>query len=253
MGLISSAASLVGGLIANKGRSDTADAANRASAVSTERQIQFQRRQNRIARDFNRREAHKARRFAKNMSSTAHRRQIRDLRAAGLNPILSARYGGASSPGASPASISGAQGASYTGQQAQVQDALTPAVQNYWSAKSQQANIENIQADTDLKDAQTDKTAQDTTESKERVLKIAKERLKIDRETSKLIMDTEVSYQRIKLLQQQTGLTNRQIKELKARFPGIAQEGKIDETLYGQIIRYIMRLNPLAPNISIRR
>jgi hypothetical protein len=70
--------------------------------------------------------------FQREMSNTAHRRQVKDLRKAGLNPILSAKYGGASSP---------------PGSMAQIQDTITPAVNTGLQAMTTQANVDKIEAE----------------------------------------------------------------------------------------------------------
>lgn len=80
--------------------------------------------------------------FQDAMSSTAHQREVADLRAAGLNPILSAGGTGASTPG----------GASYTAQAPKMGD-----LGNYIStARQASAAYDNVKEDTNLKSANTD-------------------------------------------------------------------------------------------------
>jgi len=55
---------------------------------------------------FSAREADENRSFQAKMSNTAHQREVKDLKAAGLNPVLSAGGQGASAPSGSMASIS---------------------------------------------------------------------------------------------------------------------------------------------------
>ena len=121
--LIGGAASLIGGKIANKGRADQANISGEFNQASAREQMDFQER----------------------MSNTAHVRQMNDLKKAGLNPLLSAKYGGASSPG----------GASASRPMADQKDIISPAISSALAIQQNEANI-------DLTKAQAEHTRQKT-------------------------------------------------------------------------------------------
>lgn len=64
--------------------------------------------ENSVAMNFNSTEAMKNRDWQEHMSNTAYQRAVEDMKKAGLNPILAFQNGGASTPGGSAGTISGA-------------------------------------------------------------------------------------------------------------------------------------------------
>lgn len=64
--------------------------------------------ENATAMNFNSTEAMKNREWQEQMSNTAYQRAVEDMKKAGLNPILTFQNGGASTPGGSAGTISGA-------------------------------------------------------------------------------------------------------------------------------------------------
>ena len=120
--------SVIGGLFGMKGQKD----ANAANLAIAREQMAFQER----------------------MSNSAHQREVEDLRLAGLNPILSSKYGGASTPSGATAVMKNA----YEG----LADSIRSGVSSAAGAFKVEAELENLEQQNELLKAQTVNTEANT-------------------------------------------------------------------------------------------
>nr|QJB19863.1 MAG: DNA pilot protein [Microvirus sp.] len=108
--------SLLGGLFGRKGAKDQ----NEAQIASAREQMAFQER----------------------MSNTSHQRQMADLQAAGINPILSAKLGGADSPGGAQPNI--------VNTMAPLESSARSMGDKLYNFRVQDASVDNMKLQNDL-------------------------------------------------------------------------------------------------------
>jgi len=115
--------------------------------------------------------------FQERMSSTAHQREIEDLRQAGLNPVLSAN-GGASSPGGAMAAIA---------------DTVTPAASSALAKSRQSKEFQQMAANIDATKAQATRQREETKNAVESRKNIEYQRRLIKEQTDKTRQDAITS------------------------------------------------------------
>lgn len=209
--------SVIGGLFS----SNSAQTAGQFNQQSAQTAGEFSTEAARIAGEFNRDSAREQMHFAERMSATQHQREVADLVAAGLNPILSGTGGaGASSPIGSTALMPQASMPSASRQAVNFNDLPAAGVASSLAVRRNKAEL-------DLLEEQAD-------ESRQR-------QWNINQQSNLMYEQQKEAYWKAKAAEELPSQAASAAEIARNAAKGAKLEGEIDSTKYGEFMRYLDR------------
>ncbi|AXH76872.1 MAG: DNA pilot protein [Microviridae sp.] len=249
--VIGGALGALGGFFGSKSSAKAAEEANIANLNMMREQQVWQHNEAQTAYE---RTAH--------LLSTAHQREMEDLARSGLNPILSAKYGGASGMAQQ------ASGVSSHAQVPVVENVAGGAISGIGQGLGSALEAINKIAQVKLteSEARKNEVVADKTEGVDTALvRNDIELRQIQKRLTDVLgtlgaVDISKRYEDVNKVKKELEMLNAEIDNARARLPGIKSEsaisghiekgarveGEIDDSLYGRIMRYIDRTTSTA-------